>query len=122
MRRWWSIVDRWAPWVYFGDPLEPKRRGCGCHQLRANAALLIEWLIICWREGWLPNMQRGPVDDERVFFEDGTLFADSLRDLGLNHAYGTKAVERGIGEQRPTAGSRRNSSRSARIRTSLRTT
>lgn len=31
----------------------PKRIGRGCHQLRANAALLIEWVRICYRQGWL---------------------------------------------------------------------
>jgi len=31
--------------------LRPKRKGLACQQLRANAALLLEWLQICWREG-----------------------------------------------------------------------
>lgn len=36
----------------------PKRRGLGVQQLRASAALVIEWLTICHREGWLPGSQR----------------------------------------------------------------
>lgn len=33
----------------------PRRRGIACQQLRAEAALLLEWLLVCWREGWLGN-------------------------------------------------------------------
>jgi hypothetical protein len=36
------------------------------------------------------------------------LQAELRRDLGLDHVYGTKAVEHGIGEQKPTPGSRPN--------------
>lgn len=35
-----------------------KRNGRGTRQLRANAALVIEWLLICWREGWLGTPRR----------------------------------------------------------------
>jgi hypothetical protein len=90
--------------------LRPKRRGLDCQQLRANAALLLEWLILCWREGWLPR-QRGapdPFDPDRVMVDDGRKFADSLhelrRDLGLDGAYGTKAVLHGNGTLRPVPG------------------
>ncbi len=31
----------------------PKRRGLGVQQLRSSAALSIEWLTICHRQGWL---------------------------------------------------------------------
>ncbi len=33
----------------------PKRRGIGVQQLRASAALIVEWLSICHRQGWLPG-------------------------------------------------------------------
>jgi hypothetical protein len=33
----------------------PNRKGLPCQQLRANAALLIKWMMIFWREGWIPN-------------------------------------------------------------------
>lgn len=33
----------------------PKRRGLGVQQLRASASLVIEWLTICHRQGWLPG-------------------------------------------------------------------
>lgn len=39
----------------------PKRRGIGVQQLRASAALVIEWVTICHRQGWLG----GPVLNER---------------------------------------------------------
>lgn len=35
--------------------LRPKRRGRDNQQLRANAALLTEWLMICWRETGCPT-------------------------------------------------------------------
>lgn len=38
-----------------------KRRGIGVQQLRASVALVIEWLTICHRQGWLG----GPVLNER---------------------------------------------------------
>ncbi len=31
----------------------PRRRGIECQELRGQAALLLEWLIVCHREGWL---------------------------------------------------------------------
>lgn len=36
----------------------PNRFGRATRQLRANAALVIEWLLICWREGWFGNPRR----------------------------------------------------------------
>lgn len=36
----------------------PKRRGIKWQQLRANAAVVIEWLLILWREGWLGSARR----------------------------------------------------------------
>lgn len=40
----------------------PKRRGLGVQQLRGSAALIIEWLTICHRQGWLG----GPVINKRA--------------------------------------------------------
>lgn len=89
--------------------LRPKRRGLDCQQLRANAALVIEWLIINWREGWLPRMSRAELNG-RVLVEDGRAYVDSLkdlrRDLGLDHPYGPNAVKAKIGEQQPVPGKR----------------
>jgi hypothetical protein len=43
-----------------GDTLanRPKRRGLAVQRLRAAAALLIEWLRLCARHGWLPGHTR----------------------------------------------------------------
>lgn len=96
--RWRSGADDHA--------LRPKRRGIDNQQLRANAALLIEWLMICWREQWMPdNRPRGVPDPKRILVDDGTDHADSLlllrNELGLDRPYGTKAVGLGIGEMKP---------------------
>jgi hypothetical protein len=40
----------------------PKRIGVAWQQLRASAALLAEWLKICWREGWLGSPRRNTND------------------------------------------------------------
>jgi hypothetical protein len=45
----------------------PARRGRAVQQLRANAALCIEWLYILLREGWLGSSRNGrPVDPSRL--------------------------------------------------------
>lgn len=86
--------------------LRPKRRGIDNQQLRANAALLIEWLMICWRESWMPDSRPfGKPDPDRIIEEDGAERADRLRelrvDLGLHQPYGPKATELRIGRIRP---------------------
>jgi hypothetical protein len=85
--------------------LRPKRRGLDCQQLRANAALLIEWLIVCWREGWLPDQKAPPLEPDRVVIEDARDKADALldfrRDAGLTSPYGTVAAAKKLGALRP---------------------
>lgn len=59
-----SAHDRWRErYAVAGDTRadRPKRRGLGVQQLRASVALVIEWLTICHRQGWLG----GPVLNER---------------------------------------------------------
>jgi hypothetical protein len=88
--------------------LRPKRRGVDCQQLRANAALVCEWLVICHREGWLPG-QRAVTDSNRISVDDGTDRALALLDYreqeGLEGSYGTVAVRLGTGKMKPTKGS-----------------
>jgi hypothetical protein len=87
--------------------LRPKRRGVDCQQLRANAALLIEWLMICWgREGWMPDNRRPRrPSPTRIVIDDGTRHVESLNDLrsdlGLDRPYGAKAVALKIGGPTP---------------------
>jgi len=84
----------------------PKRIGIEWQQLRASAALLIEWTRICHREGWLASAW--PAQRERRsagrravrrayrFPELGQEALDSLlarrRASGLNEPYGPEAV------------------------------
>lgn len=88
--------------------LRPKRRGKDVQQLRANAALLIEWLIICWREEWLPDCKPpGKPDPSRMRREEGVGYSESMQDLRaallLDQPYGANAVvgKKRIGPERP---------------------
>jgi hypothetical protein len=88
--------------------LRPKRRGRDNQQLRANAALMIEWLMICWREHWLPDSRPlGKPDHERIKTDAGSDRVESLNvlrsDLGLDRPFGTKAKALKIGELKPVA-------------------
>jgi hypothetical protein len=38
--------------------VRPKNRDIGWHRLRANVAALVNWLRICYREGWLGKSRR----------------------------------------------------------------
>jgi hypothetical protein len=96
--RWLSGAD--------DDATRPKRRGLPNQQLRANAALLLEWLMICERERWLPGQRpRGKPHPERIIVDDGSRHVEELselrKDLGLDRLYGAKAVELGLGGPKP---------------------
>lgn len=52
----------------------PKRKGIKCQQLRASAALAVEWLRILAREGWLGSARRNGHDQGR----NGERHADSV--------------------------------------------
>jgi hypothetical protein len=67
-----------------------KRRGLGVQQLRGSAALVIEWLTICHRQGWLG----GPVLNERNERVVGREEAEShcTRILNARHALGLTGV------------------------------
>lgn len=88
--------------------LRPKRRGKDVQQLRANAALLVEWLMICWREDWLPDCRPlGKPDPSRMRREDGDGYEEEMRELRaellLDQPYGANAVvgKKRIGPERP---------------------
>jgi hypothetical protein len=82
--------------------LRPKRRGRACQQLRANVALIAEWLHIMWREGWLSSARR---NTSQPVTNQGRKAAESLAakrsQLGLDKPYGKVAVKLGIGPLRP---------------------
>lgn len=67
----------------------PKRRGIGVQRLRASAALIIEWLTICHRQGWLPGST--PINTEpeiRLSRSHAASYTSKIlahrRDLGLS--------------------------------------
>lgn len=81
----------------------PKRLGIACQQLRANAALLIEWLRILYREGWTGSARRnrGAIKDARDPEPSVQNLIESRIKSGVHLPYGPKAVELGIGPMRP---------------------
>lgn len=68
----------------------PKRIGLGVQQLRASAALVIEWLTICHRQGWLG----GPVLNAQVERMIDKREADQLvrNIVSLRHRLGLTGV------------------------------
>jgi hypothetical protein len=88
----------------------PKRRGDQCQQLRANAALLLEWLGILAREDWMPSRTSPTVDPDRLRGDDAGEFADQLHalrhELGLHQPYGAAAVALGVGGPKPAPSGR----------------
>jgi hypothetical protein len=84
-----------------GDVLanRPKRRGREWQELRAQAALLIEWLRISWREGWLGSARRNTSSPTR--FGEGSRWAKRFLDFRvkakLTLPYGVAAEALGIG-------------------------
>lgn len=63
----WRWRDQWL--VAPDNPTgRIRRRGLKCHALRANAAMLLEWLLVCHREGWLDNGPR--VNENEPFTRD----------------------------------------------------
>ena len=51
--------------------VRPKIRDIGWHRLRANVAALVDWLRICYREGWLGKPRRNHLGTERKFKDRG---------------------------------------------------
>jgi hypothetical protein len=83
----------------------PKVRGIGWHRLRANVASLIEWLRICYREGWLGSPRRNDRGPERGFKDRGQRISVKLGNMrarmGVIVAYGEKAEQLQLGQRTP---------------------
>ena len=65
----------------------PKRRGAAWQQLRSNAALIADWLIVCARQGWLRSGRRPqPADKEQRLHGRAELdsFLTTRHELGLH--------------------------------------
>jgi len=81
--------------------LRPKRIGLPCQQLRANAALVVEWLRILHREGWVGSarrMAREAKSREHTNHSRGgwQKLLKFRRDKGLTRPYGPKAEALGL--------------------------
>lgn len=83
--------------------MRPKRRGLGWQQLRANAALLIEWLRILDREGWMGSARRNQRSPRRTDAPAGVIrrLLNARKKYGVHLPYGPRAVALGIGPPRP---------------------
>lgn len=83
----------------------PKAVGIGLHQLRALAAGVVEWLRICFRQGWLGSARRDRRHPRRPRLEVGIARARSLSQSrarnGLLCPYGPRAAELALGEVVP---------------------
>jgi hypothetical protein len=83
----------------------PKRIGRKWQQLRANAALLVEWLRIAWREGWLGSARKNknePVRADKKIGEEKRKRLLSRRSFFKLHLpYGKLAAKLGIGHKDP---------------------
>ena len=89
-----------------GDDVHSRllRRGLGAQRLRSQAALAVEWLRICHREGWYGSARRDrhrPApqwDDAKGYV---AIEQDRRRALGLDTCHGPVAVLRGYGPPEP---------------------
>jgi hypothetical protein len=76
--------------------MRPKRIGLPWQQLRANAALVVEWLRILHRQGWMGSpRRRNRETNQREHTNRGILglrkLLDYRRRVGLDRRYGPKA-------------------------------
>jgi hypothetical protein len=82
--------------------MRPKRVGVGFQQLRASAALLVEWLRVLSREGWTGSARRNNARPKRDRAERSVTKLLRYRLVnGLLSPYGAKAAELGLGGLRP---------------------
>ena len=69
----------------------PKRRGLGVQQLRASAALSIEWLTICYRQGWLGGKPLNPHPEVALTRDEAASYATRI--LAYRQAIGLSATD-----------------------------
>jgi hypothetical protein len=82
----------------------PKRPGLQWQQLRASAALLIEWFRIDLRHGWLRGHRHRNTSCPRPFDRNDKALQgmlNSRRRLGIDLPYGAAAVRCGLGGPDP---------------------
>jgi hypothetical protein len=102
-----AVHDYWRDRYLVGGKdvnTRPRRIGKHWQQLRANAALLIEWLRICIREGWLGSARRNkhkPFKTDAYGAEAVTKLVKFRRRISLLQPYGPKAHALGVGNLLP---------------------
>jgi hypothetical protein len=83
----------------------PKIRSMRWHQLRAHVACLIEWTLICWREGWLGSPRRNQGEATRSYQDRARRIAGRLAGfrarVNLLAPYGERADALDLGERTP---------------------
>jgi hypothetical protein len=89
-----------------GDSLanRPRRIGRDWQELRAQAALVAEWLVIAWREGWLDSARRNRKSATSLLKLGQERAASLIRyraRIGLRLPYGAKAAGLGVGLLEP---------------------
>jgi hypothetical protein len=66
---------------------------------------VVDWLRICYREGWLGKPRRNHFGTERKYRTRATTIATKLATMrvrmGIMGAYGEKAEKLGLGERTP---------------------
>jgi hypothetical protein len=99
---WWR--DRYRVGAD-GNANRMKMVGLAAHRLRANAACLIEWLRICYREGWLGSARRNRRSAVRPFAERAeaitTKFTFMRLRMRLLGPYGEAAERIEVGDRIP---------------------
>jgi hypothetical protein len=88
----------------------PKRRqSVPCQALRAAAGLLVEWLRLCLRHGWLGShrtINRADIEVREGGRGDWAKVWESRRDLDLDLPYGPKALDLGYATDEHSPGER----------------
>jgi hypothetical protein len=89
-----------------GVDARPKRPGIAWANLRASAALLLEWFRISLRHGWLGSHRRRNLQGPTRFSSRGRerRLADSRHRSGLDLPYGPAAVRAGVALTAATPG------------------
>jgi hypothetical protein len=85
--------------------LRPKLCSLGFHRLRASVAALVEWLRICFVQGWLSSPARNGRGTKRGFQDRGQAIRDKLAlmrvRMGVAAGYGVKAEQLNLGARTP---------------------
>jgi hypothetical protein len=85
--------------------LRPKVRSLGFHRLRANVAALVEWLRICFVQGWLGSPARNERGTKRGFQDRAELIKNKLAVMRVRmrvaQPYGAKAEQLQLGARTP---------------------